>query len=234
LVLTGVSARRILLGKWLAAIYRVRGWILALGILRLTMLPVFMLAIVNRFVYFYGQYSSYSTSYAGYGEDYTVPFSWLPWASLLAVAGAVFLTLLEVGGCTALGMAASSLTRRGATATAFALTIRFVPVAVFAAFTRYELGGVTYRWYRFMPFAIADGGTSPLYQLAMPLMPWTRGIHEVAPIGLAWVTLLLGSILVISLAVTLIAIRRTGALPARRRAMTTAADLVPVHAFGKA
>src|SRR5438128_2332293 len=42
LVLTGVSARLILLGKWRAALWRVRGWALALGVVRLAMLPLFM------------------------------------------------------------------------------------------------------------------------------------------------------------------------------------------------
>ncbi|MEP7289118.1 MAG: hypothetical protein ABI947_25475 [Chloroflexota bacterium] len=68
LVLTGVSARQILLGKWRAALRRVAPWMLALGTIRLVMLPIFILALLNRFAWrvsvsgYYNGYSSY-TSY---------------------------------------------------------------------------------------------------------------------------------------------------------------------------
>ncbi|GEM_PF-790801 len=213
LVLTGVSARLILFGKWRAALWRIRGWTLALGVIRLAMLPVFMMALVNRFAYFrFGQYSSYYGNNSG-GYVYFPEFSWIPEAAVLAVIMTVVLTLLEVGCCTALGLAASAIFRRGSTAAAAAIIMRFVPVALFAAMTRYDLGPATYRWWRYPPLALADGGTSPLYQLVLPLMPWTQGRHIEALPPLAYATLLLLGFLALSLTMTLIAVRRTGALP---------------------
>src|SRR5688572_27134370 len=68
LVLTGVSARRILFGKWRAALWRVRGWTLMLGIVRLVMLPVFVLALINRFIY--RNAYQYNASYSSNGYYY--------------------------------------------------------------------------------------------------------------------------------------------------------------------
>jgi hypothetical protein len=211
LVLTGVSARRILFGKWRAALWRVRGWALVLGAVRLAMLPIFMLALINRFVYFnsYRYNASYSNGYL-----YEVEFTWVPTATLIAVVMTVVLTILDVLCCTALGMAASAVCRRGSLATAIAIMIRFTPVTLFAAFTRYEIGAVpSYRLLRFTPFALADGGTSPLYQLVLPLMPWTQGRHFEALPGLFLAMALIAVLLVAALGVAFVAIRMTGALP---------------------
>ena len=41
LVMTGVNTRQILIGKWLGVLHRVAPWMLALGVLRLLMIPVF-------------------------------------------------------------------------------------------------------------------------------------------------------------------------------------------------
>ncbi len=221
LVLTGVSARQILFGKWRAALYRVRGWALALGVIRLAMLPVFMLAFVNRMAWWrIGRYvasGSYNVSSSYYSTQ--LDMEWFPAAAIFAVVMTVVLTLLEVLACTALGLAFSALTRRGTTATAAAFIVRFTPVALFAAFTRYETGPNSFRWYRFSAFALADGGTAPLYQLVMPLMAWTRGRHIDALPGLAMALGLVLALLVISLFVAFIAIRRTGALPHPRPQM---------------
>ncbi len=214
LVLTGVSGRLILLGKWRAALWRVRGWGLALGIVRLAMLPLFVLALINRFVYFGGY--RYATNYNSYNSSYfyTGDFTWIPEATILAVVMTVVLTILEVLCCTALGLASSAVVRRGSLATAIAITIRFVPVILFAAFTRYDIGAApSYRLLRYAPFALADGGTSPLYQLVLPLMPWTQGRHVEALPGLFYATALIAALLIVALIVAFVAIRRTGALP---------------------
>ncbi len=216
LVLTGVSARRIMSGKWFGALFRVRGWVLSLTLVRVAMIPVFFMWVANRVVWWYfGRYgpAAYSSSYGSYRDDMPTEFLWVPLASILAVVMAIILTLLEAGACTALGMAASALTRRGTTAIVFAMTLRFIPLAVFWAFTRYELGPTTYLWFRFTPFALADSGTSPLTQLSFPLMEWTQGRYSEALPGLLWVTVLLGGLLVASLVGALIAIQRAGALP---------------------
>jgi len=125
--------------------------------------------------------------------------------------------------CTALGLAASAVVRRGSLATAIAISIRFIPVILFAAFTRYDIGAApSYRLLRYTPFALADGGTSPLYQLVLPLMPWTQGRHVEALPGLVYATALIVVLLVLALVVAFVAIRLTGALPHPKEVASTA------------
>ncbi|RMF50659.1 MAG: hypothetical protein D6749_09975 [Chloroflexota bacterium] len=214
LVLTGLSARQILLGKWFAALRRVAPWILALGAVRLAMLPVLMIAFVHRFAYFaYRRYSSYSLY-----DDYQMPtVEWLPWAVYTAVVLTVLITLVEAACCTMLGIFASTLFKRGALAAAMAFIVRFTPVAIFAGFTRYELGAASYRWYRFAPFAFADGGTSPLYMLILPLTTWTRGRHVEALGTYSGVLLMLLGATAIAFMLTLWLMRRSGALSGAAR-----------------
>src|SRR4051812_47638251 len=106
LVLTGVSTRQILLGKWRAALNSMRVWLLMAGVVRLAMLPIFSLGIVKTYASFYGQYA-----YSSYYRETT--FAWVPWAWFLAVIASVALTVVDILGCTALGLAASAVIRRG-------------------------------------------------------------------------------------------------------------------------
>ncbi|MFQ3534701.1 MAG: hypothetical protein SNJ58_02390 [Aggregatilineales bacterium] len=215
LVLTGMSARQILLGKWLAALRRAAPWILALGTVRLAMLPVLMMGVLHRFAYF--TYRRYSYSYGYTYDDFVMPtVEWLPWAAFAAVALTVLITLVEAACCTMLGIFASTAFRRGALAAVAAFAIRFAPVAIFAGFTRYELGAASYRWYRFAPFAFADGGTSPLYMLVLPLISWTRGRHVEALGTYSGVLLMLVGATAIAVLLTLWLMRMSGALSARQ------------------
>lgn len=216
LVLTGVSTRQILLGKWNAAMGRVGPWMLGLGVLRLATIPIYMMALTHRYAWrTLGRYTTY-----GYSYENLPTIEWLAWASFVAVVATVLLTVLEVMACTALGMAASAVMRRGMTALAFAFSIRFTPVVLFAAFTRYELGGNARVWrvMEFTPLALADSGTSPLAVLSLPLVMWTRGDHERALGGVLLAVLLLGGIMISSLAVSWLAIRLSRALPHSRAA----------------
>src|SRR5262249_20352187 len=137
----------------------------------------------------------------------------VPWAAVLAVLMTVVLTLIDVLCCTALGLAASALTRRGSTAAMLAILVRFIPVMLFGAFTRYEIGNFSYRWWGYTPFALADGGTSPIMRLVLPLIPWTRNQHLDAVPGVALSLLMIGGFLLLALLIAWVAIRRTGALP---------------------
>jgi hypothetical protein len=134
----------------------------------------------------------------------SVEISWVPWASILAVVMTVVLTLLEVMGCTALGLATSAITRRGSTATFSAILLRFSPVVLLAWFTRNELGSAAdnaYRVLRFAPFAIADGGTAPLSRLSVPYTPFSLTTHLDALYGLFMATVVMITFLVMSLCI---------------------------------
>ncbi len=207
LVLTGVSTRQILIGKWLGVLNRVSGWMLILGAVRLVMLPVFLLSLLYRYAWFGG----YAVSQY-YGDRMEV-VGWVAWAAILAVVMSVVLTVLEVMACAALGMAASAWTRRGWTAMISAFCIRLVPVALFAGFTRYQIGnGPYWRTLSFPALSLADAGTGPLWQLSLPLTSWTQQTHINALPGLLMSGLMLLVFLVVSLGVTWWAIRRDGAL----------------------
>lgn len=221
LVLTGVSIRQIFLGKWGAALHTMRWWILALGAMRLAMLPIFSLGIVKTFASYYQYQGSYS--YQSYA-DFTA-FKWVPWAWFLAVIMSVALTFLDVLCCTALGLATSALTRRGITALVLAILIRFMPVMIFSAFVRYELGPTFFwRWWGRTEFSLADAGTSAMMVLALPSMPWTRNEHAQALPGLFMATGMLAALLVVSVLATWIVIRRTGALPHHKSSPSSVAQ----------
>lgn len=208
LVLTGVSRRQILMGKWMGVLNRTAGWMLIFGAVRLVMLPIFLLSLVYRYAWYNGAYVSPT-----YGDSGAASVSWVAWAGLLAVVMSVILSVLEVLTCTALGMAASAWTRRGWTAMIAAFCIRLIPVALFAGFTRYEIGnGPYWRVLSFPALSLADAGTGPLWQLALPLTGWTRMTHVNALPGLAMATLMLTVLLGAALIATWWAIRRDGAL----------------------
>lgn len=210
LVLTNVSVRQILLGKWLGVLNRTAPWMLMLGVVRLVMIPIFTIAMMNRFVYFA---MNGSTIYGGYGQN--MPMSWVGWSAFAAVLFTVLLTILEVMACTAIGLAASAIMRRGWTAMIVAFCIRFTPVILFGAFTRYEVAtGMAYRVLRFPYLSLADGGTAPLYLLSLPYTYRTQTVHLDALPSVLMAGVLLGGMLVAALLIAWWAIRRDGALRA--------------------
>ncbi|MBI1281122.1 MAG: hypothetical protein GC179_23550 [Anaerolineaceae bacterium] len=209
LVLTGVSARQILIGKWLGVLNRVSLWMLIFGAVRMVMVPVFMLSLLYRYAWFNGGVSV--SQY--YGDRLPEPVGWIPWAALLAVVMSGVLAVLEVAACTALGMAASAWTRRGWTAMIAAFCIRLIPVALFGGFTRYEIGnGPYWRTLSFPILSLADAGTGPLWQLSLPLTGWTRATHGAALPGLLMCTVMLTVFIAVSLFGIWWSIRRDGAL----------------------
>ena len=214
LVMTGVSAKQILFGKWLGVLRHAAPWMLLLATVRLAMLPVFMLAFVNRYAWrhTYGGYGSGNYGGAYYGVSPVI--DWVPWAAVLAVMLTVVLTVLELLTCTALGLAASATLRRGWLAMIAAFCVRFAPVIFFAAFTYYEVGdSPSWRILRFPWLSLADGGTAALYQLSLPLATWTSGTHITALPGALMSAGLLLAMLAGALGVAWYAIRSAGALP---------------------
>jgi ABC-type transport system involved in multi-copper enzyme maturation permease subunit len=207
LVLTGVSARRILLGKLVATLRTVLPWLLLLATMRMAMLPLMSLSLTQTYAYVTCARSSYGC------DEYYPSIDWVPWAWFSSVGLTLAATVLEVMACVALGLATSAITRRPISAAVFAIIVRFIPVALFATFARQSLGNTYFwRYWTFWPFTIADGGTVGLMEMAFPLIRWTQGEHmEVLP-GVLGAIGMLALLLVGSLVVTLRAIRREGAL----------------------
>ncbi len=219
LVMTGVSDRLILAGKWLGVMRHAAPWMLMLAAVRLAILPVMMLSFLNRYAWRYTSGGAYNGGgYYGAGYYSMSPdVGWVPWAAVVAIIMTVVLTVLELLVCTSLGLAASAVLRRGWLAMVAAFCVRFAPVVFFAAFTYYEVGdGPTWRILRFPALSLADGGTAPLYQLVLPLATWTQDAHVNALPGVFASALLLFILLTGALAVTWYAIRTAGALPQER------------------
>jgi len=222
LILTGVSARQILLGKWLGVLHQVAPWMLILGSVRLAMLPIFMLSFANRFAWRMS-YRAGNPSYNNFNLYYAI--GWVEWAAVAAVLMTVVLTVLEIMCCAAIGLAASALIKRGWLALIAGICIRFAPVIIFAAFTRYEVGlGPSWRVLRFTPLALADSGSAPLYQLALPLTTWTTSAHEEALPGIFLAAALLIVLLAGALFIAWAAIRSAGALPHPKTAPILSAE----------
>ncbi len=214
LVLTGISARRIMLGKWLASMRRVMGWGVALAAVRLFTLPLFMYAMTQTYVWF----SFRRNNPISYEENFTT-IGWVPWSTGLGVLVAIIMPFVEIAACTALGVAASALTKRAPSAAVLAGLVRFIPIALtlHAGFVRYNNRAPMYRWWRFPSFSVADSGTVLMMRMVQPEMEWTRGQHVWALTNLTGPIALLFSFLLVSLIITLIIVKRRGALPHQQR-----------------
>ncbi|MBX3084888.1 MAG: hypothetical protein KF716_24850 [Anaerolineae bacterium] len=215
LVLTGVSVRQILFGKLRAALRTVMPWMLILGVLRVVMLPLMAYYTIQRIALrcMVNVASSYANSGTYYSSYFCTQTDWVPWSWLSAPLLAVALTMLEVVACVSLGLAASAITRRSVSAAVLAISVRFLPVATFAGFAIYENGDTWFfRYLRYSPFTIADGGMSGLIQLINPTGYRFAGSQFDALPGLIGVTLVLGAIMLGSWYVALRVLRRGGAL----------------------
>jgi hypothetical protein len=216
LVLTGVSVRQILFGKLRAALRTVMPWMLVLGMLRVVLLPLMTYYTIQRITLrcIANATASYASSGTYYTSYYCTQIDWVPWAWIAAPLVAVVLTMLEVVACVSLGLAASAITRRSVTAAVLAISVRFIPVAAFAGFAIYEVGdsGWFFRYLRYSPFTIADGGMSGLLQLVNPTGYRFAGSQIDALPGLLGVAVMLGIFLVGSWYASLWLLRRGGAL----------------------
>jgi len=219
LIMTGISARHILIGKWWGVMHHVAPWMFGLGALRLMMLPVLMLAFINRYAWWTfqrgGNYSySVMTTY-----DYSAfSVSFVAWAAILAVVFTVMLTVLEAMSAAAVGVAAGAVTRRSWLAMIAAFCVRFLPVAIFALVVKQQVGaGPSWRILRATPLALADSGSASLYQMVLPRTTWTQTAHVNALGGILLAAILLTLLLVASLVIAWAAIRASGALPREQR-----------------
>lgn len=217
LVLTGVSARQILWGKFRASLLAVLPWMFALGLFRLATIPLLSYGMVQRYIYRMCGRTTQVDSYCNIA-DIQILHGVIP----VGMAMVIVLTLAEVVAGVAIGLGASALTRRSIPAAVLGLSVRFVPVAMFAGFARYQLGETARQWmYWTHPiFALADSASTALIMLNMPLVSWTRSryLNSIpnALLGLS----LAGLFIVGGLTLAWWRIRRDGALPAARSVAT--------------
>lgn len=229
LTLTGVPLRNVFFGKWIAALNRAAPWLLALGAARLIMIPVSMYALMNRYAPEAAmaiiRYGASGNTY--YDPDYLrwmLQNEWVGWAAVVAVFSSVALSVLDLFGCTMLGMASAALVRKGIAANIAALTIRFIPVVV--GFLSVYADPMTQEniqtnspalfqeAFTLSGTAVADGGSAPISRLALPLMRVTviAETHVRALEGLGMAYLMTAIVLLTATVCLLIALRASGVL----------------------
>ncbi len=150
--LTSLSNARIFIGWWWAAMYRLRGWMLALGIVQL--------GIVTSLAF--GQMMT---------PQETLWFT--PARAFAILAAVVVLTLLETACSYGLGVAAAMTLGNWAGFVVAAL-LRFAPVLLFAVFPFQPGNFQTY--YEHTIFRLADGGTGALVQLLAPVLEYQHSL----------------------------------------------------------
>lgn len=163
LIITGISVRRILLGNWLAALHRVRGWLFFLAIARIMVLPIYL--VVSAKV------ARSECGFSGFDCVFQPSATLGIWS--LAIGMTVVLTVLDIACCSLIGLASSAITRHSRFAVVLAILLRFSPLFIFLAFG-FDNDNF-WAWWAAPPFALVDGGTAPAVQLIMPLLPnWVQ------------------------------------------------------------
>jgi hypothetical protein len=191
LVLTGISARQILFGKWRAALRST--WKLAV---------LFAVMLYVATVSLYINDSRYVNT-----SSFTPLHLFFP---ALGVAWVPVIAFFEVLSSTALGLAASALTRRTIPAFAAAATIRFVPVLSFFLIFFSAIADYTPDW-AFTFLGLGDGGTVSIMGLMFISSPTIRDRMQMLS-GLVAAITMLALYLGISTIVALSTIHRSGAL----------------------
>ncbi len=203
LIITGISARRIMVGTWLAALHRVRGWIFFLVIARIAVLPVYLI-VSAKVAPFECQYFSGNCIW----QPFVYSTGWI-----LAITTTVIFTLLDILCCSIIGLAASVIMRHSRFAATFAVLLRFSPLIIFMMFGFNDNN--FWEWWAAPAFALVDGGTAPAIQLIMPMLPSYVTFNPLS--GLA---LIAAALMVLFLTVvfgTLTILRLNGASAQRRQ-----------------
>ena len=175
--LPGLSPQRRIAGQWLAALTEVRGWLVALGLVRITAIALMAAEFRLRLV------RDVLTNTAYGSRDTT-------WLLPLILAAAIGLVGLEGWATTGLGLLLGTWLRGARRAWVAAVGIRALPVLIFSWLpTRINALGTpffleTVRWYDYPGFAFVDGGTSALLRLAMPVYYVPRTAEHFVTVGL--------------------------------------------------
>jgi len=204
LKVTGITERRLLLGKWWAAFYQMRGWIVALGIIRLALVCLWMVEYVI-FMYrmtlipCYYEVTHHASSprcaiEIGYRAfDYA---GWQKWSPLFIPASAVIvvaLTMFELMASTGAGVAAGLLLRHRSRAMLGGIFARCLPIATFSLWPNFYSDAYyipaayiwAWRWHEYTWFSLADDGMTGVMRMAGLLGYFPADDRSVEGISLA-------------------------------------------------
>jgi ABC-type transport system involved in multi-copper enzyme maturation permease subunit len=195
LILTGISARKILWSKWLAVLPQVWKWIILIWISRFLM--------------------SFLLIYLSGIDEHNETFQWDTQAFVFGIVITIALPILELCCYTILGISVSAVCRNRIGAMILGLGVRFAPVILFGSVlvSTYNRGHLLYS----REMALADSGTFSTMAL---LVPYTRfeeaEMYMLASHNVLTAVGMLFTIFLISVSAALIAMRRAGASPHRR------------------
>lgn len=141
LVMTGLDDRQILFGQWYAALYQVRGWMVALGLVRIA--TTLVMAAEYQFNIYWNHVWMLTTSGELDWHTNAFEFAYTPLQFPLAFAFVFLLGLFEIWGTIGVGILAGTWIRRGMYAAITAIVLRALPVLSdhLAAFQSLRLAG---------------------------------------------------------------------------------------------
>ncbi len=170
---TSIAGHRLIVGAWWAALYQVRGWMVALGLIRITA------AVVMAAEYQLNIYWSDLARLTGVinyccGNLFSIDFTFHGFQFPLAFAFAIFFTLLEVWVSTGLGLVMGLHFKHSGIAWASAVLVRALPMFLFSGFPLISSSAgafdfVSLRWLEYTWFAFVDGGTTAVLRSSIPL-----------------------------------------------------------------
>ncbi|MCA0454700.1 MAG: hypothetical protein LCI00_12075 [Chloroflexi bacterium] len=232
LALTGISTRQMFIGKWWAALYQLRGWLLALGIIKLTALALMTLEVI---LYVYVRPLDaiiQNVDYYSHGPrpflesallQLPTSFPALPPLDRMIIMGVftILIVTLEVMASTAVGIVCAFIPQRVAgLVTAFIL--RFAPIIIFTflpdypAASRISMSSILMRWQQYTWFSLADGGTTAILRASLTSRGMRMGdavTHTILLAFYAAIGMYLAYLL-FAFVVSHILLRRRGLLPA--------------------
>jgi hypothetical protein len=158
-LLTGMSGHKIIRGQWYAALYQVRGWMVALGLVRITAALIMML-----------EYNLIYHSQNLTGEYFIFPISRI----VLMFLSVIILSLFEIWATVNVGIFTGTWFKRSTKVWLIAVILRATPVLLFCCFPQSPYYAVSQnffsiRWHEFTWFTFADGGTTAILRFACPL-----------------------------------------------------------------
>lgn len=184
MVLTGMTRKQILIGKFWGTLYQLRGWMVAIGIINLA---VAALVSTNLIVF----------CYRNPLEELRAEMSISPWMDIasydyamslqagdcpeprtigqigLIVIHTIAISILATMVSTAVGLM-GGLIGNQAIGFVVALTCRLAPVFIFTLFPDYPYAGgyIVWRWYEYTWFSFADGGATGILRAGIIWDPY--------------------------------------------------------------
>lgn len=178
LTLTGISPRRLFIGKWWGVLHGLRGWLVALGIFKLALFAYVTVSLIaycylSPFLIIVNNLSIYSRDSVSFAQvainRSNETFQSLPPLNRIVLTGflIVCVSLLEILASTVIGMVGGLFSVKSIGLVA-ALALRFSTFA-FMWIPDYRLFGSVFlwRWNEYTLFSLVDGGSTAILRAGL-------------------------------------------------------------------